>query len=79
MGCAVLREIAVPPPLLYIASKAFFDCTLLTNLELMPGERTTWRGPYAEETAFELCPRFAKPVWINLIPRKVQKNQDGTM
>ena len=43
MGCAMLKEIAVPPTLPYIAS--FLDCTWLTGLNLMPGERTTWRGP----------------------------------
>ena len=29
----------VPPTLRYIASKAFFDCILLTGLNLMPGKR----------------------------------------
>ena len=49
MGCAILQEIEVPPTLRYIANKAFLDCTWLTGLTLMPGERTTWRGPYAEQ------------------------------
>ena len=68
MDCAILREIEVPPTLRYIASKAFLDCTLLTNLTLMPGKRTTWRGPYAEQSAFEFCYRFTMPAWINLLP-----------
>ena len=34
----------------------------------MPGKRTTWRGTYAEETAFALCPRWRLPQWLHLIP-----------
>ena len=68
MGCAILKEMEVPPTLRYIASKAFLDCTLLTSLNLMPGQRTTWRGPYAEHSAFDLCDRFIIPKWINLLP-----------
>ena len=34
----------------------------------MPGKRTTWQGPYAEQAAFEQCYRFVMPPWINLLP-----------
>ena len=54
-------EVEVPPTLRYIANKALVDCTLLTGLKLMPGKRTTWRGPHAEHSAFDLCHRFVIP------------------
>lgn len=68
MNCAVLKEIAIPPSLLYIASRAFLDCTLLGRITKLPGKRTTWRGTYAEENAFELCPALRWPPWLHMIP-----------
>ena len=68
MNCAALQELAIPPSLHYIACKAFLDCTVLRRLTRMPGNRTTWRGTYAEETAFALCPRWRLPQWLHLIP-----------
>ena len=68
MNCAALQELAIPPSLHYIACKAFFDCTVLRGLTRMPGKRTTWRGTYAEETAFALCPRWRLPQWLHLVP-----------
>ena len=35
--------------------------------------RTTWRGPYAEHSAFDKCHQLAKPKWIHLLP----PNQGG--
>ena len=44
VNCAALTELAIPPSLHYIASRAFLDCTLLHRLTKLPGRRTTWRG-----------------------------------
>ena len=41
---------------------------VLRGCARMPGKRTTWRGTYAEETAFALCPRWRLPQWLHLIP-----------
>ena len=67
MNCAALQELAIPPSLHYIACRAFLDCTVLWRLTRMPGQRTTWRGTYAEETAFELCPAWRWPLWLHMI------------
>ena len=68
MNCAALQELAIPPSLHYIACKAVLDCTVLRRLARMPGQRKTWRGTRAEETAFALCPRWRLPQWLHLIP-----------
>ena len=53
MNCAALVELAIPPLLKYIGSRAFLDCTALKRLAKMPG-RHKWRGVYAEENAFAI-------------------------
>ena len=67
MNCAALPELAIPPSLRYIASRAFLDCTALRRLVKLPG-RHKWRGIYAEENAFAICPRLRWPPWLHMIP-----------
>ena len=58
MNCAALPELAIPPSLKYIASRAFLDCAAFRRLVKMPG-RHKWRGIYAEENAFATRPDMA--------------------
>ena len=69
MNCAVLPELelATPPSLKYTASRAFLDCTALRRLVKLPG-RHKWRGVYAEENAFAICPEMRRPPWLHMIP-----------
>ena len=67
MNCAALPELAIPPSLHYIASRAFLDCTALCRLTKLPG-RHKWRGPYAEENAFAICPAMRWPPWLHMVP-----------
>ena len=67
MNCAALPELAIPPSLRYIASRAFLDCTALRRLTKLPG-RHKWRGTYAEENAFAICPAMRWPPWLHMIP-----------
>ena len=67
MNCAALVEIAIPPSLRYIGSRAFLDCTAFQRLAKMPG-RHKWRGGYAEENAFAICPAMRWPPWLHMIP-----------
>ena len=68
MNCAALQELAIPPSLHYMASRAFLDCTVLRRIMKMPAQRFTWRGTYAEENAFALCPVMGWPQWLHMIP-----------
>ena len=68
MNCAALQDLATPPSMHYIASRAFLDCTVFRRITKMPGRRTTWRGTYAEENAFALCPATRWPQWLHMIP-----------
>ena len=61
MNCAALVELAIPPSLKHIGSRAFLDCTALKRLAKMPG-RHKWRGVYAEENAFAICPDMRWPL-----------------
>ena len=65
--CSSLREVHTPPPLLYIAHRAFSGCTQLRRLLKMEN-RTTWRGPYVECNTFEMCHKFDMPDWVNPLP-----------
>ena len=67
MNCAALVELAIPPSLRYIGSGAFLDCTVFSRLAKMPG-RHKWRGVYAEENAFAICPAMRWPPWLHMIP-----------
>ena len=67
MSCAALVELAIPPALKYIGSRAFLDCTALRRLVKMPGTRR-WRGVYAEENGFAICPAIKWPLWLHMIP-----------
>ena len=67
MNCAALPELAIPPSLKYIASRAFLDCTAFRRLVKLPGRRK-WRGVYAEENAFAICPDMRWPPWLHMIP-----------
>ena len=67
MNCAALVELAIPPSLRYIGSRAFLDCTAFKRLAKMPG-RHKWRGVYAEENAFAICPDMRWPPWLHMIP-----------
>ena len=67
MNCAALIELAIPPSLRYIGSRAFLDCTALKRLAKMPGKHK-WRGVYAEENAFAICPDMRWPPWLHMIP-----------
>ena len=64
MNCAALLELAIPPSLKYIESRAFLDCTTLRRLVKLPGRRK-WRGVYAEENAFAICPEMRPPPWLH--------------
>ena len=50
LNCASLGEIHAPPALLYIARHAFAGCIQLCILSRV-GEKTTWRGTYAEHNS----------------------------
>ena len=67
MNCAALVELAIPPSLKYIGSRAFLDCTAFRRLVKMPGTRK-WRGVFAEENAFAICPAMRWPPWLHMIP-----------
>ena len=67
MNCAALVELAIPPSLRYIGSGAFLDCTAFKRLAKMPGKHK-WRGVYAEENAFAICPDMRWPPWLHMIP-----------
>ena len=67
MNCAALVELAIPPSLRYIGSRAFLDCTAFKRPAKMPG-RHKWRGVYAEENAFAICPAMRWPPWLHMIP-----------
>ena len=67
MNCAALVELAIPPSLKYIGSRAFLDCTVFRRLVRMHGTRK-WRGVYAEENAFAICPAMRWPPWLHMIP-----------
>ena len=67
MNCAALAELAIPPSPRYIGSRAFLDCTVFQRLAKMPG-RHKWRGVYAEENAFAICPALRWPPWLHMIP-----------
>ena len=67
MNCAALSERAIPPSLKYIGSRAFLDCTAFRRLVKLPGRRK-WRGVYAEENAFAICPEMRWPPWLHMIP-----------
>ena len=67
MNCAALPELAIPPSLKYIASRAFLDCTAFKRPVKLPG-RHKWRGVYAEENAFAICPDMRWPPWLHMIP-----------
>ena len=62
-----LREVHTPPAFLYISHRAFSGCTQLSGFHKMKA-KTTWRGPYVESNAFEMCHKFDAPQWINLLP-----------
>ena len=66
MNCAALVELAIPPSLRYIGSGVFPDCTVFSGLVKMP-ERHKWRGVYAEENAFAICPAVRWPLWLHMI------------
>ena len=76
MACCSLQSVDIPPTLRYVAHKAFFDCSQLTHLALMPGKKTTWRGTCAESTSFDLCVCFTVPSWLHLLPRE-DRGVDG--
>ena len=59
--------LAIPPSLRYIGSRAFLGCTAFKRLAKMPG-RHKWRGVYAEENAFAICPVMRWPPWLHMIP-----------
>ena len=67
MNCAALPELAIPPSLHYIASRAFLDCAAFRRLVKLPGQHK-WRGKYAEENAFAICPAMRWPPWLHMIP-----------
>ena len=67
MNCAALLELAMPPSLKYIGSRAFLDCATLRRVVKLPG-RHRWRGVYAEENAFAICPEMKWPPWLHMIP-----------
>ena len=71
--CSSLQEVHTPPASLQIAHRAFFECGQLSRLIKMEDE-CTWRGPYVEYDAFDLCDKFHMPGWINLLP----PNQGGS-
>ena len=67
LNCTSLREINTPPALMYVARRAFAGCTQLCALH-KPEAKTTWRGPYAESSAFDKCSQLNIPGWVHLLP-----------
>ena len=61
MNCAALQELAIPPSLHLHCLQSLLGLHVLRGCARMPGKRTTWRGTYAEETAFALCPGWRLP------------------
>ena len=67
MNCMSLSEIHVPPTLLYIDKQAFAGCSQLCTFS-REGDSTTWRGTYAQSTAFETCNQLKVPSWVRRLP-----------
>ena len=67
LRCASLREVSIPPSLLYIARRAFAGWTQLRTF-CKTGESTTWRGTYARVNAFDKCEHLDKPKWLRFLP-----------
>ena len=64
---ASLREICIPPSLLYIARRAFAGCTQLRTL-CKTGKSTTWRGTYARVNSFDKYEHLDKLNWFRFLP-----------
>ena len=76
LNCASLREVHAPPALLYVARRAFAGCTRLCTIH-KPEAKTTWRGPYAESSAFYKCSQLKIPGWLHLLPPNLGNRGDG--
>ena len=75
LNCASLGEIHAPPTLLYIARHAFAGCIQLCTLSRV-GDKTTWRGTYAERNAFEACSQLEISRWVRLLPKPSDSNEE---
>ena len=76
LNCTSLREVHAPSVLLYMARRAFAGCTQLCTFHKSEA-RTTWRGPYAEPSAFDKCSQFDIPRWIHLLPPNRNHSREG--
>ena len=77
LNSSSLREVHAPPALLYVARRAFAGCTQLCAFH-KPDARITWRGTYAESSAFDKCGQFKVPRWIHLLPKRSHRNEEWT-
>ena len=76
LNCTSLSEVHAPPALLYVARRAFAGCAQLCTLH-RPETKTTWRGTYAESSAFDICSQFKIPQWVHLLPSKQSNSGEG--
>ena len=75
LNCESLSELHAPPTLLYVASQAFAGCAQLCTL-LRVGDKTTWRGTYAEHNAFEKRSQLEIPTWVRLLPKPTDGEEE---
>ena len=75
LNCASLGETHAPPTLLSVARHAFAGCIQLCTLSRV-GDKTTWRGTYAERNAFEACSQLEISRWVRLLPKPSDSNEE---
>ena len=77
LNCMSLSEVHAPPALLYVARRAFAGCARLCTLS-RAATKTTWRGTYAESSAFDKCSQFTIPKWVRLLPKPISGREEWT-
>ena len=77
LNCASLSKVYAPPALLHVARRAFAGCAQLCTLS-RPETNATWRGTYAESSAFDKCSEFKIPRWVRLLPKPISSREEWT-